>query len=97
MFLNWRGAALLVLTVLGCAPPCGRVCSKVLDCGLDSERVSYDECQAACEQQHALYDEWGNDELLALFDDHKRCVSGSSCEELAQGVCYEGYEDLWAF
>lgn len=88
-------ALLLLLLHAGCAPPCGQVCRKVLDCELDSERVSFEECEAACRQQQALYLEWENRELQAAFDDHRSCVAQSSCEELADGTCFN--EDLWAF
>lgn len=91
----WRGVAALIVLIGACAPPCGQTCRKVLDCGLDSERVSFEECQLACEQQEALYASWENRELQAAFDDERRCIGQSSCEELADGACFN--DELWAF
>jgi hypothetical protein len=89
-------AVLLPLTA--CPPPCGQVCRKVLfDCELDTERVALDECELSCETQGALYQVWEDEHLQDLFDDHRRCVGRSSCDELARGVCYEGYEELFVF
>lgn len=87
----------LVLFGAGCAPPCGNLCRKVLDCGIDSERVAFDDCLASCTTQLELYRKWRDRELLDLFEDHRRCISRSSCEEIAAGECYEGYEALFVF
>lgn len=91
-------ATALLLTLLsGCAPPCGQVCRKVLDCGLDSERVSQNECELACTQEEQLYDSWDNPEIEAAYNDHLRCIVSSSCDEIAAGQCYEGVEELFVF
>lgn len=95
-----RAAALLLLLPLAaaCPPPCAQVCRKVLfDCELDSERVAQGECEDACVAQETLYARWEDEEKQELFDDHKRCVMRSTCEEIADGACYEGYEDLFVF
>ena len=90
--------ALVVLPIAACAPPCKQICRKTLfDCSLDSERVALQECVDACTQQEVLYEQWKNQELADLFDDHKRCIGRATCEELAEGVCYEGYEELFVF
>jgi hypothetical protein len=86
-----------VLGLGGCAPPCGQVCRKVLRCDLDSERVAQAECELSCNQQGDLYARWQDEELLQLYEDHRRCIVRSSCEELAAGTCYEGYEELFVF
>src|SRR5687768_6458568 len=91
-------APLVTALLAGCSPPCGQVCRKILNqCELDSQRVAFDECEASCEAQETLYLEWDNEHLQDLFDDHKRCIARSSCEEIADGVCYEGYEELFVF
>lgn len=93
-----RAFLLMGLLVLGgCAPPCGQVCRKVLDCGIDSERVAQAECELSCTQQSALYASWEDEALEQLYEDHRRCIVRSSCEEIAEGACYEGYEDLFVF
>jgi hypothetical protein len=82
----------------GCAPPCGQLCRKVLyTCDLDSERVAFDDCENSCSQQVELYRQWQDEELIELFEDHRRCISRSSCDEIAAGECYDGYEALFVF
>jgi hypothetical protein len=88
----------VLLSLAACPPPCGQVCRKVLfDCELDTERVALEECEASCETQGQLYQLWEDEELQDLFDDQRRCVGRSSCEELAEGACYEGFEALYVF
>ena len=90
--------ALTAWLAAGCAPTCEQSCRKLLfDCELDTERVALDECQTSCLRQEALYESWENQELTDLFRDHRRCVASSSCDEIADGACYEGYEDLFLF
>ena len=92
------GLALLAATVAGCTPTCEQSCRKVLfDCDLDSERVALEECEQNCTRQDLLYEAWDNNELMELAKDHRSCIARSSCEELDQGVCYEGYEELFVF
>jgi hypothetical protein len=92
--------SLLVMALLplaACAPPCGQVCRKVLACGIDSERVAQSECENSCNRQGQLYNDWDDEELIELFEEQRRCISRSSCDELAAGACYEGYEALYVF
>jgi hypothetical protein len=89
--------ALLLALLSGCAPPCGQVCRKVLDCGLDSERVSRDECELSCTQEEQLYESWDNPDIQAAYDDHRRCLLSSSCDEIAAGECYNELEELFVF
>jgi hypothetical protein len=87
-----------VLLLVACAPPCERTCRKVLfDCRLNSERVALDECVDSCARQEELYVAWENDELLQLERDHRRCLADSTCEQIAAGECFEGYEELFPF
>jgi hypothetical protein len=90
--------ALATLPLAACPPTCKQACRKTLfDCELDTERVSLDECEIECERQEYLYRQWEDTELQQLFDDHRRCIGRSSCEEIADGVCYEGFEALFVF
>ncbi|MEN0062071.1 MAG: hypothetical protein AAGA48_07940 [Myxococcota bacterium] len=88
---------MLLAFALGCAPTCDQVCRKTLfDCDLSTERVALATCVDQCDRQLTLYqDQWMNDELASLFADHRRCLMRESCEEIADGVCYEGFEDLF--
>lgn len=94
--------ALLVLAVafgaVACDPPCQRTCRKVLDCGnLSTDRLALDACVSDCSLQEQLYDDWEDDAKKDLFKDHKRCLVQSTCDEIAAGECYEGYEALFVF
>ena len=89
---------LLLLMLVACPPPCKQVCKKVLfECSLDSERLALDACEENCERQEFLYKIWDDEVKQDLFDDHKRCIKRSTCDEIAEGVCYEDFEDLFLF
>ena len=92
--------ALLVTSALasGCNPPCKRTCRKVLECGnLSTDRLALGACVEDCQKQENTYQDWDDEAKEELFVDHKRCLTSSSCEEIEAGVCYEGYEELFAF
>ncbi|MCB9670099.1 MAG: hypothetical protein H6734_11550 [Alphaproteobacteria bacterium] len=85
-------AILVVLAALGaqaCTPRCQEVCTKVLDCGIESTRVSHDECILSCQLEENLFDVWEDKEKAAAFKAHKRCIRSSTCEEIAEGTCYD--------
>jgi len=92
---------LLMLGLLGaaaCDPPCKRTCRKVLDCGnLSTDRLALDACIQDCTVQEQLYSDWEDERKEDLFVDHKRCLLDATCDEIADGVCYVGYEDLFPF
>lgn len=84
----------MVLAVLlgpgaGCTPRCQETCTKVLDCGLESTRVARDECTLACQDQQRLYDDWEDQTKIDAFKEHRRCIRSATCEELAEGACYD--------
>lgn len=84
--------ALILLAVSGlqaCTPRCQEVCSKVLDCGIESTRVARDQCIDSCRAEEILYDEWEDTEKQKAFKEHKRCLGSSTCEEIADGACYD--------
>lgn len=86
----------LVALASGCTPSCERVCEKLVDCpDLDTTRMTALECQRSCEDQQSLLDRWTDAELRHAFDAELDCLGASSCEEIADGVCYDA--DLWAF
>lgn len=92
-------ALLLSLGALsaGCDPSCQRVCRKLVnDCeAVETPRQGSEDCEAWCNTQQALYDKWKDTELREDFTDYKRCVIDESCEDIADGVCYD--ETLYAF
>jgi len=92
------GAAVLLAAAIGtgCAPTCKEACNKALSCELDSPRTSLDACVEDCERQRSLYRDWWEDEeKLERFEEHRRCVMQSNCDEIAEGVCYD--EELFIF
>lgn len=96
--MRLSASVLALLVLAACPPPCKQVCRKVLfDCELDSERVALEECEESCNRQESIYRVWDDETLLDLELDHRRCVMRSSCDELADGACYEGFEELFPF
>ena len=73
----------------GCVPRCESVCEKLLACGLESERVALEECTTSCLEQNALYEFWDDEDKQLAFDEHRRCLKRSSCQEIARGDCYD--------
>ncbi len=86
----------LALAGAGCAPTCETTCRKVLSCGLDSPRTSQDACVEDCNRQRTLYkDWWGDLQKLDAFNEHRQCLMQMSCDEIADGACYD--EELFIF
>ena len=54
-----------------------------------------DECQAVCEDQKALLSRWTDTQKQDAFDAELRCLQESSCDEIAEGVCYD--DEVWSF
>lgn len=80
----------------GCTPTCGQVCHKLLDCGnLGTERVAFAQCEESCLDQRAVLEDWEDEAQIDAFDDHRRCLASSSCEEIEDGTCYD--EVLFSF
>ncbi len=86
--------ALLLTLAAACTPTCEQVCRKARTCGV-AERLAQDECELSCNSQDDLLGDWEDEELETAFDEHKRCVTSSTCEEIAAGVCYD--ERLFSF
>jgi hypothetical protein len=85
-------SSLLVFGLLaaGCTPTCAESCRKVLRCdAVQTDRLGQDECVDQCTRQVALYESWEDDDKLAQFREEKRCIATSTCEEVAEGLCYE--------
>jgi hypothetical protein len=85
----------LSVCVTACDPPCSRVCTKLVECGLDTPRLSKEECELACQNQEALYDEWEDPDLRESFREYKQCAIDKTCRAIEDGACYD--EDLYAF
>ena len=84
-----------VCTSLGCPATCAQTCEKALSCDLDSERVSQIECVDMCQRQDALYEMWEDEEKQQAFLEHRRCILQSTCEDIADGSCYDDLLFIW--
>jgi hypothetical protein len=83
-----------VVFAAGCAPTCAEVCNKLDRCGFDGT-VQVIECRTACERQLAFAQELDDDNVaVKAFNDHRRCLGNTSCEDIEAGVCVE--DDLFA-
>ncbi len=69
------------------------MCSKLDRCELDPT-VTKVECQTACERRITWFREQEDDDGLKVFNDHRRCLGSSSCDEIELGECFE--DDLFA-
>jgi len=82
---------LLLTMQFGCAPTCDQVCRKTLfDCELSTERVALATCIDSCDRQLSLYqDRWQDEELVDAFAEHRRCLMRETCDDIADGLCYD--------
>lgn len=96
-FLATLGAV-VALGSQACAPTCAQTCNKLDRCDLLAE-VPEGYCETSCSVQISDYtglerDE-KQDELVDAFNDQRRCIASSTCDDLADGVCYD--ETLFPF
>jgi hypothetical protein len=92
---EWWVVVGLAAALAGCAPDCDRSCRKLIGCGLDSPRTAFDECVQSCESEQGLLESWEDDVKLSAFAEERRCIASSTCEEIADGACYD--PDLYPF
>ena len=89
--------ALASLPLAGCEPSCAKTCKKLLSCDdIDTDVSEVEECEATCEVQQSVYDNWGEDSIAReAFGDLKRCINQSECNEIATGECYDDELYIW--
>lgn len=85
----WSACLIAAISLGGCTPSCDRVCTKVLACDLDSDRVAQSECEDSCERQAGLYLNWEDEIKQEAMDDHLRCLVRESCTSIEEGACYD--------
>ena len=91
-------AALMVASLgSGCVPRCRTVCDKLLECDeVSTDRVAHSECEDSCQRQSTIFAGWKNeDRLKEASDEQRRCIARSTCDEIADGACYD--ERLFQF
>ena len=85
-----------LLVSVGCGATCKAVCKNLMDCDeVETSRQHWRECQDSCLRQEQLYKDWDNIELQDSFQDQLNCLGSSTCEEIADGVCYD--DDIFIF
>lgn len=89
--------ALASLPLAGCEPSCAKTCKKLLSCDdIDTDVSEVEECEATCEVQQSVYDNWGEDSIeREAFGDLKRCINQSECNDIATGECYDDELYIW--
>jgi len=85
------------LSLVGCEPSCAKTCKKLISCDdIDTEVSEVEECEATCEVQQSVYDNWGEDSVeREAFGDLKRCINQSECDSIAAGECYDEEVYIW--
>lgn len=91
--------ALGVLALQACAPQCDTVCNKIEKCApeIGAERIIPGQCEESCKRENQLYDAWQDDSKIDAFEEQRRCVMQSSCDELADGACYDDSSGLYVY
>lgn len=85
---------LAAVATAACNPTCQQVCNKLDRCGFD-DAVQVNVCQATCERQLLFVQELDDeDAALKQFNDHRRCIGNTSCDDLAAGQCVD--DELFA-
>lgn len=85
----------VLLFATACEPSCKSSCRKLLRCDLGSSLSSVEDCEASCVFQERQYERDEADPRADALSAHKRCISRSRCDELAEGACYD--EDVFIF
>lgn len=57
--------------------------------------MTVDECQESCQTQEDLLKTWTDQELRDAFDDEMSCLGDATCDEIADGACYDA--SLWSY
>ena len=81
---------ILLAFASGCTPTCNQVCDRLTA----REQIEPDNlysplCEESCLTQDTLYRDWEDTQLQQAFDEQRRCVMDSTCEQLADGACYD--------
>lgn len=86
----------LVALAAGCGTDCESVCEKLVTCDeVESYTQRSERCEETCVYQEDLYEEWESQDLQDALVESRECVAASTCEQIADGECYD--ETLFAF
>jgi hypothetical protein len=94
-----RGLLLLAAVALApaCTPTCQQTCEKLLACEQNEDWLDgyVALCAENCERQLNLYELWDDTQLQDALDQSRVCIGEATCDDIADGVCYD--EDLYSF
>lgn len=80
----------LIGFLAGCEVSCENTCEKLLSCSsVETPGVSPTDCEQACTSQEILYEGWEDQAKRDALSEYKTCVSDSTCDAIAEGVCYD--------
>lgn len=84
---------MILFLLWACTVTCEDVCTTIASCDeIEQESTGEIDCRSACLSQQEQAQTDGNDEA---FDSLKLCITSSTCDEIAQGVCYD--EELYSW
>lgn len=88
--------ALIAAFASACEPTCKQTCKTLIECEpVDTPRQGLEECQAACEIQQRIYEDWEDLQARESFAELKRCIRQEECDAIAEGVCYDADLYVW--
>jgi len=85
-----------LMALIGCEPSCKKTCKKLLECDdIETARTEVEECQASCEIQQDLFDDWEATDERERFKELKQCIRTNECADIASGTCYDEELYIW--
>ena len=85
-----------IAPLAACEPSCKKTCKKLLDCdNIETARTEVEECQASCEIQQEMFDDWEASDERERFADLKKCIRTNECTDIADGACYDEELYIW--
>ncbi|MEL6346202.1 MAG: hypothetical protein AAFV53_24035 [Myxococcota bacterium] len=81
----------LLCGLLGCEVTCEQACQKLVnECDtVETPLASELDCTESCIEQESLYVEWNDGQKTDAFVDYKNCVGERTCQQIADGECYD--------
>lgn len=88
--------ALVGALTAACEPTCKQTCRTLIECeAVDSPRQGLEDCQASCEIQQRVYEDWEDTQKRDALAELKRCIQAEECEAIADGACYDDELFVW--
>ena len=85
-----------IAPLAACEPSCKKTCKKLIECdNIETARTEVEECEASCEIQQEMFDDWEASDERERFADLKKCIRSNECSDIADGVCYDEELYIW--